>query len=905
MSLTPATRLGPYEILASLGAGGMGEVYRARDMRLGREVALKVLPISLHSDPALRARFEREAQTLAALNHPHIAAIHDVVDVGDHRAIVMELVPGSTLAQLIDRGPVPLRDAIGYAIDISDALSVAHAAGIVHRDLKPANVVVTENGSAKVLDFGIAKLGATDEAVAMDRSTTAALTRDQALIGTIGYMSPEQAHGRPVDGRSDIFSLGVVLHEAISGRPAFEGDTAAALLSAVLRDDPPPLRTLVSTTPRAVERCVTRCLEKDPRRRYQSAVDLKAALEDVREDLAVLGSVHVAGSGAAGAPPATITRRMLRPFAYVAASLAVGAAGFIAAGTLRPSVVLVPRYRPFITEVASASQPAWSPDGRTLAYVAMIDGRQQVFVRGIDASQSTQVTKEPVAPGQPFWSPDGSRIYFTRASDSNLVSVGAGGGEPQLVMKAVQPEAEDRPAEARGGLRACISPDGRTIVFTRGQAGGVRLWTLDSRTGDTRPLDPAGMPQPLVIVQALAFSPDGTTLAVLASTTAANQSRGIWLISWPAGSARHLLPDAPYLASSPSVSWMPDSRRVVMSGYPLHGGTSLLLMGQTATGTLSPLTGGKDRESSPSVSPDGSRIAFVSQKSGMDLIQFPVDGGPPEQLLATSRSESYPDMSASGMLAYVTDAEGYPTTRLRSGTDAWPRAIGGASEFERDRATQPSEVRLSRDGQRVAVGTYAAEHLIWIYPTAGGTPVRLDSESTDHHGPSWSPDGNWIGYRRLIKGNWEIVKAPLGGGPVMRLDDASPGGGATDWSPTGQWIAHSRPDGMHLVSPDGAATRVLAGLRSGSFRFSRDGSRLFAVRRGENRQWELTIWDVAAARELRVVALPLASSADIQGLALSPDDSRIIVGAGTTTSDIWLLEQFEPPSPPWARWLRR
>ena len=214
-------------------------------------------------------------------------------------------------------------------------------------------------------------------------------------------------------------------------------------------------------------------------------------------------------------------------------------------------------------------------------------------------------------------------------------------------------------------------------------------------------------------------------------------------------------------------------------------------------------------------------------------------------------------------------------------------------------------MRVSPDDQRLAVEAYGAEHLIWIYPIAGGPPVRLDLETTDQHGPSWSPDGNWIAYRRLRKGTWEIVKAPVGGGAVQRLEDADPGGAPTDWSRTGQWIAHGRPDGMHLVPPDGTATRVLAGLRSGAFHFSRDGSRLMAVRRSANRQWELTIWDVEAARELRVAALPLPSTADVQGMALSPDDSYVVLAAGTPTSDIWLLEQFEPPPAPWVRWLRR
>ena len=902
MRLTAATRLGPYEVVSALGAGGMGEVYRARDTRLGRDVALKVLPLSRYDDPDLLARFEREAQSLAALNHPHIAALYDVIDVGDHRAIVMELVVGSTLAEIIAQGPVPLRTAIDYAINISDALSAAHAAGIVHRDLKPENIVITDSGTAKLLDFGIAKMAKSDEAVA-GASTKAALTADLALVGTIRYMSPEQANGRPVDARSDIFSLGVVLHEVISGRPAFDGDTAATILSAVLRDDPPPLRTLVATTPRAVERCVTRCLAKDPRRRFQTAADLKAALEDLREDMTTAGT----GSSTTDRvlPPVPIGRQVTRALPFVAAGLLLVAAGVVMATARRAPTVLVPGYRPFITDVAFASNPVWSPDGRTLAYIDMINGHLQILVRGVDAVRSTPVTKESATIGlPPFWSPDGARLYFVRAADGNLVSVGIGGGEPQVVATAVEPGKEGRQSAQFGGIRACITPNGRTIVFTRGEEVGVRLWTLDTGTNETRAVDLGGMPHPLLYVQALAFSPDGSTLAMLASTTALNQSRGIWVIPWPRGPARHVMADAPYLATTASIAWMPESRRIVMSGTPLQGGTNRLLMADIADATLSPLTGGKDDEGGPTVSPDGNRIAFVSHRSGMDLIQFPMDGSPPEPLLATSRSESHPDLSDSGVLSYVTDADGYTTIRIRTASDTSTRTIGGNSS-DSDRAIEPNDPRLSHDGQRIAVSTYSAEHLIWIYPTAGGSRVRLDSETTDQHGPSWSPDGNWIAYRRLRKGQWEIVKTPVGGGAVVRLDDAAAGGGTTDWSSTGEWIAHSRPDGIHLVSPDGASKRVLVGLRTNWFRFSHDGTRLFAVRRGEKERWELAIWDVASLRELRSVALPLASAANVQGVALSLDDKRIILGAGADTSDIWMLENFDPPPSPWARWLRR
>ena len=891
MHLATGTQLGPYVIVDQLGAGGMGEVYRARDSRLRREVAVKVLPQSLHEDPSLRSRFEREAQALAALNHPNIAAIYDVIDVADHPAIVMEYVPGRTLAEQIASGPLSLRAVLDFGIDISDALSAAHAAGIVHRDLKPANVAITASGSAKVLDFGIARhqVVAAGGGAATASQPMTSLTAEHMLIGTVGYMSPEQAQGQPLDGRSDIFSFGVVLYEAITGRRLFRGDNSADRLWAVIRDEPPPLRSVVRAIPRGFERCVMRCLEKDPRNRYQNAADLKLVLKDLRDDLMTPEAADPLPQARAEATGRNLMSRVL----YAGAGATLVAAAVVA---LRDSSAIgVPHYTPFVTEATSATSPAWSPDGRSLAYTAIVDGETHIFVRSIDSPQSTLLTRV-AAIGQPMWSPDGSRLYFLRASDRSLVSIGAGGGEPQPMFAS----------ESDGGPRlvgrSAISPDGGSIAFARGEVGAVELWKLNTSDRTARHLRPANLPEPLANVQALAFSPDGRSLAVLASTTALNQSRGIWLLPWPDGAARHILADAPYLAAAFSMDWMPDARRLVMAGSPLHGGASRLLMVDTATATLTPLTGGRDADSSPTVSSDGRRIAFVSQRSGRDLIYIPIDGGPPEPLIATSRSETYPDMSSSGLLAYVTDAGGTPAVRLRSAGDTWSRAISAPGEFA---AGPPAEVRVSPDGQRVAIGTYGAEHLLYVLPTAGGSSVRVDSESTDQHGPSWSPDGNWIAYRRMLNGSWSIVKTPLGGGAVVRLDDADPGGGATDWSSTGEWIAHARRDGLHLVSPDGADARILKGSSGSAFRFSRDGSRLFAVRRGSAQQWELTIWNIRAGREMRAVALPLASTADLDWLTLSPDEARIIVSTGTSTSDIWLLEEFEPPRPFWARWLPR
>jgi Tol biopolymer transport system component len=900
MPLEPSTRVGAYEVVASLGTGGMGEVYRARDTRLGREVALKVLPLSRHDDPELLDRFEREARVLAALNDAHIAAIYDFVTVADHRAIVMELVAGETLTDVLARGPVALRLALKYAVDVSHALSVAHGAGIVHRDLKPGNIMITPAGAAKVLDFGIAKLHAGHQPAGESRTLTAN-TRPNMALGTPAYMSPEQAHGRPVDARSDIFSLGVVMHEMISGRRAFDGESTAAVLSSVLRDDPPSLRTLVPGTPRAVERCVARCLEKDPARRYQHAADLKVALEDLRDDLETGG--RTAATDAGDVPrPAQSRTGWWKAVAAAAVVLIVAVTGFTAGTAFGPaSGPRIPRLRPLITEAAAARKPVWSPDGRTLAYMAEVNADLHVFLRGAATGQSTQLTTRPVRAGMLFWSPDGSRLYFTRG-DGSFVSVSAGGGEPAVVP--IPPSDRDAPRDGTQRVSdACISPDGRTIAFVdRSGETGVRLNVLDLRTGETKAIAPQGLPQPSALIHGLEFSPDGASLAMFASNTALSLARGIWVVTWSSQSARHVFAGAPYLIANPRISWMPDSRRVIFAGRPLEGGASRVLIGDTHTGTLAPLTHGKEDEGDARVSPDGTRIAFVSSRQGLDLIQFPIDGGPPEPVLATSRNEASPDMSRSGGLAYVTDAEGPSTVRVRSGSDGWPRTIVGASAVELERGIQPRDIRLSPDGQRIAVGSVTDEHLIWIYPTAGGTPVRVDPGTTDQHGASWSPDGNWIAYRRMLTdGKWQLAKAPIGGGAVVRLDDTTQGGSPTDWSPSGEWIAYPRPDGLlHLISPDGSSKRTLAGVRSPWFRFSRDSARLFVVRRAGPR-WELVTWDVAAAREHAVAPLPLANSASVEGMTLSADGSRIILGVGAPTSDIWLLEEFEQSSR--SRWL--
>ena len=366
MPLTAGTRLGPYEILAALGAGGMGEVYRARDPRLGREVALKVLPPAVSDDPSRRHRFEQEARAVAALNHPNIVAIHDIGEDQGVSYIVTELVDGESL-----RGArFGLRKLLDVAAQISGGLAAAHAAGIVHRDLKPENIMVTRDGRVKILDFGLAKVMEARQDTSGATRTMAIETQPGMVMGTVAYMSPEQARGKPLDPRTDIFSLGAVLYELASGKHPFPGPSVADVMSAILKDDPPPLEGEISP---ALDRIVRRCLEKEPARRFQSAADLAFALESV------------SGVSSAAVPVAVSPKPTRRTALWAAGAAAAGALGFGGARWLAPAPALSPRYRVIPTAGERISSAVIHPDGKSVVYVALLDGKPTVFQQDIDA----------------------------------------------------------------------------------------------------------------------------------------------------------------------------------------------------------------------------------------------------------------------------------------------------------------------------------------------------------------------------------------------------------------------------------------------------------------------------------------------------------------------------------------
>ncbi len=420
MALAPATRIGPYRVEALLGAGGMGEVYRAYDTRLERIVAIKVLPAEKLADEGRKRRFLKEARSASALNHPNIVTVYQIESADDIQFLVMEFVPGKTLDRIIPKKGMRLNEALRCAIQIADGLAAAHAASIVHRDLKPGNIIVTSTGVVKVLDFGLAKLTEIEAPDSSDSTETVAApeTSEGMIVGTASYMSPEQAEAKHVDARSDIFSFGCVLYEMLTGHRAFSGGTSISTLSAVLRSEPTPITQYVPEIPREVERVVNRCLRKDPNRRFQTTRDLKVALQELLEE---------SDSGTLPMLPGAATKKRSRRAILLLASLLLIVVSIIVVWVVgrrsQPAAEMIESH--FTAYEGYESSPSFSPDGNQVVFAwdPGPGGRQGIYVRFIGAGQPVALTNTPEPEFGPAWSPDGRWIGFFRVTAEERLAV--------------------------------------------------------------------------------------------------------------------------------------------------------------------------------------------------------------------------------------------------------------------------------------------------------------------------------------------------------------------------------------------------------------------------------------------------------------------------------------------------
>jgi eukaryotic-like serine/threonine-protein kinase len=828
MPLVAGAKLGPYEILGPLGAGGMGEVYKARDTRLNRVVAVKV------SKEKFSERFEREAHAIAALNHSNICTLHDV----GANYLVMEHIEGSPVSP-----PDDPRKLLDIAVQIADGLAAAHAMGIVHRDLKPANILVTKAGRVKIVDFGLAKQ------TAAETTQTMTMTQPGTVVGTVGYMSPEQARGEDTDARSDQFVFGVVLYELACGKRPFDRPTVPELLTAVIREDPPALPPSVPTL---LQWTISRCLRKDPDDRYASTRDLYLELRDMADR-----SIQ---------PPAETRRSSRLPWlaAASAAVLLAGFAGWWFASRRAPAPTQL-KYTPFATSGCNERMPAWSPDGRSLVYVCDVDGVGQVFARALDSISGTQITSgaRPVVAAS--WSSDASRIYF--ASDSEVYVTGATGGSPQLLLQGASDVQQTR--------------SGRLIAFERNLAS----WLADADGSNARPF-PADLPKE-VRYPVIAWSPDEKSLAVLGTTvigSATNSS--LWIAPVAGGKARQI--PLPVNFTKRSVSWFPDGKHVLAALSIPPSPEAHLVRIDVETGDLKTITSGVTQEIEAALSPDGKQAAVTILNRVSDVIEFDGESGKSRQATTASRQSSSPEWAPSGREFAWIGRIGGNMRVLIQGEHGPPRAVTISGP---DPA--PRVVHFSPDGLRLMLDGTEPKHRAILVPMNGGVPVDIDSSNKDSHGGSFSPDGEWLVYTRTTEDGARVAKRQSSGAgaPIDLALLKGLAGGGERWSPAGDWIAvGSGQRELFVVSTDGKTRRTLRQNAYPGWCFNKTGDHIYGVARDETRHWALWSLDVATAAERKIVTLDVPLEARLTDLSLHPDGKRFLTTSEIANSEIWLVE---------------
>jgi serine/threonine protein kinase len=735
MSLPAGTRLGPYSIVAPIGAGGMGEVYRARDTRLGREVAIKLLSRALAVDASHRARFEQEARATSALNHPNIVAVYDVGLYEERLYVVTELLEGQTLRDRLKQGPLRQRASIDYAVSVSRGLSAAHAKGIIHRDLKPENIFLTRDGGVKILDFGLAKL-IRPAASAENASSvpTQALDTDPGLVlGTVGYMSPEQVRGHELDQRSDIFSFGIVLYETLACGRAFAGDSAADTMSAILNQDPPDLPESVGL---GVHLIVRRCLDKDPDHRFQTMLDLTFALEAIGATSAASGPV----------PPAALPVSRWRPSIWLPVAAAF-AAGLLGASLLFQLASRQPRggvrgisFAQLTDDSGEEVFPSLSPDGKTLAYSSKSDGHWNIFEKGIGERDAVDLSdrshKVPYDDTQPAFSPDGRSIAFRSDRESGGIFVMNHDG---IGIHRV----------ADSGYNPSWSPDGKSIVYSEEsitrpedrQLALSCLWVVEVASGKKNLLRQTDAVQPR-------WSPHGDRIAYWAIDRSGH--RDIWTMTANGGDPVAVTKDHPYVDWNPV--WSPDGKYLYFASdrgramnvwrVPIHEKSGRVLGAPEPVTTPSPYSAHLD------FSRDGRRLAFVqySVRASVKKVRF--------------------DPFTQSVLSEPVDVT--PDVR---------------------QATRPS---LSPDGQWVAFGSSGPREDIYIVHADGSTMRQLTADGVKNRGPQFSPDGKSIAFFSKRTGTPEIWTIGTDGSDARQVTFlAGPNVAWPIWSPDGKRLIYT------------------------------------------------------------------------------------------------------------------
>jgi serine/threonine protein kinase len=822
MSLSPGTRLGPYEVIASVGAGGMGEVYKARDTRLDRTVALKVLSPEIAGDPAFVVRFEREARMISALNHPRICVLHDVGRQDDIEYLVLEHLEGETLAARLQRGALRLPQVLKYAIEIADGLDAAHRHGIVHRDLKPGNIMLTPTG-AKLVDFGLARpVGQSAVALSMLSAHSTTATAKGTFIGTLRYMAPEQIQGHEADVRTDIFAFGVVIYEMATGKKAFDAQTQASLLGKILETDPPAVSTLAPLAPPALDHVVHTCLAKEPSERWQTAHDVLVQLRWIQQQ-----------GLQTGPSPIGSMRRTARgwlAWALAAAALAAAAVGLglyvTRSETTRPPA----RFEitlPASLSLSESGWPALSPDGRLLVVAASADGRSQLFVRRIDDTTFAPLAATEGA-GGPFWSPDSRSIAFF--ANGKLRRIDAAGG-PQTVL--CDASASLRGSWSRDGV-ILFTPAAGSPLFRVSESGGtpVPVTSFDRARGDSDHRYPNFLPDGRAFLFAVGGRESGIYAGSLDSTVVKrvlpDSGQGVYL---PSG---HLL----FVRQQTLMAVPFDPRRLEASAtaVPVASGVRSRIFSAALNGTLVYRSGGdamiqlawfaRDGRRLSDVgtpgpyrqialSPSGRRVAIQQgdpgffQASNADLWLMDMTTG------VYSRLTSDPGMD--GDPSWSPDERSLAFTSSRTGRESLFRKdlVTGAEEPLADIPDRVGVDEWTLDGRFVIFRTFGKA--VYALPMTGDRTPKLLADTPYIEDQSHvSPDGRWIAFNSDESGRWEVYVASFPGFSGKR-QISNNGGMQPLWRRDGRELFYLSPQGKLMAVEISTGDTVQPGVARALF----------------------------------------------------------------------------------------